>query len=153
MTKPKKKEWIELIDEKLNELELRIEKIEKYTRQVNTFMASDMIILASIAADYAQLALQRKMDINYFDHYFERIKTRVKELEEAEAEIYIIPHDRLTKTIVVLMKQCEIPFERLAPYLIERLGKKLARKLIKKETMLEYYGKEGLKIWETLLRK
>ena len=153
MTKPKKKEWIELIDEKLDELELRIEKLEKYSLQMNRLMSRDMIILASIASDYAQLSTGSRRKIESFDHYFGRIKERVKELEEVEAKIFIIPHIDLVNVIISLMEQNEIPFERLAPYIIKKLGKKLARKLVKKETMLEYYGKEGLKIWETLLKK
>ena len=56
-------------------------------------------------------------------------------------------------SVIVLMHYGGISFERLAPHLIEKLGKNLARKLVKKETMLENYGKEGLKIWETLLRE
>lgn len=115
-------------------------------------MAEDMILYGSLASDYAHVSLQIKTDLSHFDHYFKRIKKRIKELEGLETGMYTVNPTDLLDGIIGLVKYSGIPFERLAPYLVEKLGKNLAKNFVKKETMLKDFGKEGLEIWEALLK-
>jgi len=55
--------------------------------------------------------------------------------------------------MLTIAKAWSIPFDKLAPYLINGLGKSFVKQNVKREDIVESYGKDALEIWKTLLEE
>lgn len=109
----------------------------------------------------ARLRTYDKGSISNFDTLIEDLKERVeiedvdeyvKKLEINTEYIIRLRPSYITQYILFLAKFWEISFEIIASYLIRKLGKELASKLVLKGNIAEIYGGEALKIWESLLK-
>ena len=138
---------MELVDEKLDKLELRIERQEKHIDAVNKLLAEDILIFANIASDF-----NRNIGLRNLDSYFRGIKQREKAIGQSKRNLFGVESTEVMDAVIQLAEKNQVPFERLAPYMIQKLGRELTRRLVKRETMLQHYGQEGFKIWQTLLK-
>jgi len=123
---------------------------------INTALLDDMEMLGSIA----ELSQYTSGEVKFFDLLIKRIKEIEKVVKKLD-DLYDLKGYRyisyeptwMVDRIIVLSKRWKITFESISSYLIKKLGKNLAKKLIKKETILEHYGSNALSIWESLLKE
>lgn len=144
---------MELVDEKLDKLELKLLKLEKHVRQVNQFMAYDMRNNYNLCMSAIAMAVGKEFELSHLDDYLEDIKLREKELKNLQHSVICESPSQLLSGVIWMASVSKIPFVELAPYLIRKLGKKTAKRIVERETMLQYYGKGGLSIWDALLKE
>lgn len=83
---------------------------------------------------------------------------KTKELDELwAANVKEIPlvgvhHSSLVGAVISIANDWEIPFEELAPYLIQKLGKERAKRLVNTSDLLAFYGRDCLSTWNELTK-
>ena len=160
----------EIVEERLEEFEKRISKIEekmseiedktrksfdkyvKYVKSLSKILALDVVIQERAN----ELDNRNSGDTSLFDSLIKRIQE--KRIEEKEVEDLGLFISRLEiksqiGNVIRIASNWDIPFEDIASYLIHSLGKEEAKILVGKEDLIEYYGKEILPIWESLLKE
>lgn len=149
MKKPPKRDWIELIEERTDQLEKRIKQLEEYIKTMNIISVNDMTACMHVAI----LSTMPKVEIGHLDNAIKLIKEKEKELMKVKGRIYLIPSESIIEGIIEISKNSNIPFHIVIPHLLEKLGKDIAKRIVKEEIILKHFGKEGLDIWRTLLTK
>ena len=144
------------IEEKMSEIEDKTRKsYDKYTEYIKSLsvvVSSDIVIM-----DWcADLNRRASGDTSLFDVAIERIKEKrraMKRIEELGLTAYTITVQCQTREIIRIARNWAMPFENIASYLIRALGKEEVRKLVQKEVLMAFYGKEIIPIWESLLKE
>jgi len=52
-----------------------------------------------------------------------------------------------------LSRKWNLPFEEIGSCLVDKLGKEAAKKLVEKENIAQYYGKDAIPTWKSLLEE
>ena len=160
---------VELVEKKLEEFSERLSNIEqkvaeverkakrsfgnyqKYVRLLNDVMVGDLLVMSRIS--FLAHAPFRKM--RAFDDTIDELLAKEKhkkKLAKLGFEFSYVVSNRQIALMISIAEHWGTPFEELASYLIMKLGKKDASKLVDKTDIIENYGKEVLPIWESLLK-
>jgi len=157
-----KKDIVALFDDRINRLERtltkRIKKIEKVVRKLESYVdlawkisAHDSTIISYIN----HLSIYSEGKVQNFDQVIEHLKTRLKYEKDLPKgyEAYALRIEFITHSIIFRAKEWGIPFNILASYLINKLGKRLAKLSVKKENLLKNYGKDAVSTWKSILEE
>jgi len=147
---------IQELSERVAEMDKKFEntvrRLQEYIISLGLIVSNDALVLA----DINWLWNQHQGITEYFDHTIETIKRKESELEKIFATKLTCPcldSKTMLGNVIEIARRWQIPFELIASYLIEKLGKKLARELVKREDIMRNYGKEVLPIWKSLLEE
>lgn len=137
------------LDEKFNK---SVKALQHYITSVNAVLSLDITIFGSSVG----LWYYPTISLSDFDANMENIKDKETIIERIQAEGLTVSHISSSREIDIIIQLCSIRhilYEQMAPYLIEKLGKELAEKLVKKRTLVHFYGKEVLPAWESMLKE
>ena len=148
----KKRDYIEIIDKKIDELEKKSE--EKFKNLVDYIACAQKIVSQDYTILYHYGRVNFEEDIfRIFDFIIKRVKEKVIEKGPKGYMFFTLHNKWVIGQLIRTAKYRQIPFEKLAPYLLNELGKDLAEQSVKREDVVETYGKEALEIWKLLLEK
>jgi len=117
------------------------------------FLNEIAVFNSQIVATICLIHISPSVTLKHFDRLLERIKDLEEVIGQSKKPIQTIPPDSLISIVIHIAKLRDIRFQNLAPYLVEKLGKRLARRLVEKEAILQHYGEDAFTIWELLLQK
>jgi len=154
---------MDIIEKRVQELSERVAEIDKKFENTVRRLQEYIVSLGLVVSDDALLLAdinwfwnQHQGTTEYFDHTIETVKRKESELEKIFAmklECPCLDSKATLGNVIEIARRWQIPFEQIASYLIEKLGKKLARELVKREDIMKNYGKEVLPIWKSLLEE
>lgn len=162
----KRPTYIEIIEERIEALEQRLslveekikkdlEDIQKYVFCLNLTLLYDMDMVRTIGDLWKFTSGEVELFNIFIDHTKkkEKVLKKLHGLERAGYMYVFMDPTWAVDNMIALSKFWRIPFESISSYLVKELGKDLAKKLVKKETILEHYGSNALSIWESLLKE
>lgn len=141
------------LTEKLGSLEKSMYKFEGDSTKLFGFTMMSSSILADIAF-IASVAISapEKVDLEGFEDFVERIKEYINHAQGTPLEAGVI---EVAKTFIGISLGAYAiarkPFAQLAPVLVEKLDKDLAKKVVPLEVVLKYYGSEATSTWKSLV--
>ena len=161
---------LELVDQKLEELSGRISKLEervseienktkrsfenyqKYFESLGEVIYCDFIILSEnfrlMSLSHAPISRCDK-----FVSYIQRKERALRQITQMGMKPVVADSSSEIDSLVELSKRWNLSFEQIASYLLDKLGKDLAKEIVGKKSLMKYYGKEVIPIWEKLLEK
>ena len=157
----KKPTWVEILEKRIAELTEKVseldrkfdedfENLREYLGLMDRIIYNDMISMDIIG----HLFSYRSGNTTQFDRLIDELKEKEQHLEKSRSlgfpSVNIVSTAFIDK-LLTISRTWEIPFEDVGSYLIKKLGKNLAKKLVKKETVMKNYGKDVVPIWESLL--
>jgi len=147
---------IDELSKRVSELDEKFKKsvkaLQHYTTSINSVLSLDMTIFGCAVG----LWYYPSISLSDFDAYMRNIKEKETIIERIHAEGLTVSCISSSHEIDIIIQLCfarQILFERIAPYLIEKLGGELAEKLVRKRTLVHFYGKEVLPAWESMLKE
>jgi len=149
MSKPPKTSPYEFFEKRLEDLEGEINDLEQHVELLSTVIFQTILI----AVEFSMISQSRPLKLEYFDSFIRTLKKTVNTLEKFKKPAPPLDPKAVIDIVINLAKSNEIPFQKLMPYLIEKLGKSLARRIVKKETILRHYGEAAFTTWEMLLSR
>ena len=159
----KKPTYVEFFEEKINELDKRMTELESRVKthydelrtlveNITDMSTTDSLMLAT----FILMPQIPESELSDFDSVMKRIieKERLKQkMAKIKFSYSTLSSEVFMGVIIKTAKIASIPFEKLAPYLISKLGRDLAKRVVLREHLIGTYGKEALDIWMLLLEK
>ena len=147
MSQHSRKDWIDLFEKRIEDLETKLNRIEEHVKILNQVIVDQMTINFQLSV----LTTFSSVKLEDFDLIMELIKHSIRTQQKLNKPLYQIKAEDYVDSLITLAKKSKIPFQTLVPYLIQKLGKELAKTIVKEESILQHYGNEGLAIWKLLL--
>ena len=159
-----------MVEERLGEFEKRVSEMEEkmsriedktknsfdkyaeYIKSLNNILSYDMVI----EDWFISLDGRDSGSTSSFDFIVKGIKEKTKaeeQIKELGLTVSRLSVEKQIRDIIRIARKWKICFEDIAPYLIHSFGKEEARKLVRKEDLMQYYGKKIIPIWESLLKE
>jgi DNA-binding ferritin-like protein (Dps family) len=158
-----KPSWLVILEKRIEELEDRLTSLEEQNKQ-NMRSVQDFLKKMSKITSLDSTILS---EIIFLESYYSRVedldrvvdpmiqKERLKSLEQdikpEGFSFFTLKSDWVIASIFAIAVTHNTRFEDVAAYLIDKLGKKKAKELVKKEDILRYYDKDCLQTWEYLI--
>jgi len=149
MSRPPKKHWMGMFEERIEELEGKISNLEQHVELMNRIIVDS----SAIGVHISLISIMHSVELEALDTLMLLIKKVEENLERMGKPAYIVPVETCIDLVISNAKRSKIPFQKLAPYLIEKLDNRLAKRTVKKESILKHYGEGAFTIWEILLEK
>lgn len=163
----KKMDAWDIVEERLNEFSKKVtemenkileidEKVKKsflnfqsYVNQLNDLIYTDIVIQSEIQ----RLITWNDGNMSYFDFFMRKILEKYETLQKMkklgfQPETLIIS-DQMS-LLINMSKNWNLPFEHVGSYLIQKLGKDVAKEIVDKSCLMKYYGMSSVPIWESL---
>ena len=160
-----------MVEERLEEFDKRLFKIEekmsdvggktrksfeKYTEYIRAL--SEVIYADFTIITYVVYLFQEDSgNTSRFDFIINLMRAKREPLNKIGklglTPTFAIPDNNILDNLVKIAARWKLPFEKFGSYIITKLGKEQARKLVPKESLMENYGKEIIPIWEALLKE
>jgi len=144
------------IEEKMSEIEDKtIKSFDKYSKYIK--LMSESIYQDILISNWTErISALPSGNVSFFDNAIGNIQKKIQLLEQISQlkmePTTFRPSSQVT-ILIEIARRWHVPFEDLASYLIQKLGENKARDLVEKQILLQYYGKEIIPIWESLLKK
>ncbi|MGD8565681.1 MAG: hypothetical protein PVF96_04955 [Candidatus Bathyarchaeota archaeon] len=153
----------EKLSEKLVTIEQKVKDVERKTKKsfqnyqeyltiLSSMITTDLVVISRILS-LGHLAYGKMPAFNATIKDLLAKEKKNKKLSELGFGLSHTIINRQMSLIIQIAKQWGTPFEDLASYLIKKLGKEWARKIVDKTSILEHYGKEAMPIWKSLLKE
>ena len=94
--------------------------------------------------------------LEVFEYVTKQIKKKEEEMQKIKSALekyptlYTLPSSGAVGAIIEISRHWQIPFQELASFLCDKLGKEHAKRLVKKEKILKCYGKEEVSMWKSI---
>ena len=153
---------LEKLSEKLTTIEQKVTDVERKTKKsfqnyqeyltiLSNMITTDLVVISRILS-LGRLAYGKMPAFNTTIKDLLAKEKNNKKLSELGFGLSHTISNSQMSLIIQIAKQWGTPFEDLASYLIKKLGKEWVCKIVDKTYILEYYGKEAIPIWESLLK-
>jgi hypothetical protein len=166
MKRDESKKEFSLLDEvekRLQKIEERMSEMEEKTKtsfaKIQEYIVAADAINRNLLTTMVQVVLastKSEGKVSDFDPIIGNIpqmENNIKKVKAMSLDAPTISVASLVSMILVLSRQWNIPFEVIAPYLIQKLGKESARRNMQKEYIMQFYGSEALNDWEKLFKE
>lgn len=158
------------VEEKLEELSTRISRIEDnlseieektrtsfqdYLRYIE-LVAKNIYFDILIEDELNRLSKLPSGNTSLFHKVINNIQKKSKIRDQIIAlrmGVVTLPFNFQIRVLLDLSKKWNLPFEDISSCLIEKLGKEEAKRLVGKDDIIQYYGKDMVSIWKSLLKE
>lgn len=151
------------VEERLDEIEGRVSEIEE--KVSNSFQTYLQYIKHVIGIVYHDIIIQNELsrldvlksgEIHLFKNIVNQIQRKrdlVNEVKALDMDTVRILSRNQIRHILELSRKWDVSFEDTASYLIGNLGKEESKQLMDKADILNYYDKDAVTFWESLLKE
>lgn len=156
-------ERLDEFSERISKVEDKVSEIEEATkRSFQDYLKYIELVSQNIYFDTLignQLNRLEELttgEASLFDSVVDKIqkKSRIHtQIDSLQLPVVTLPLNSQIETVIRISKKWNIPFEEAGSYLIDKLGKEEAERLVGKENITQHYGKKATPIWESLLKK
>lgn len=169
--KPKKKhdvyelvqDRLEKFSERISEIEGRVSEIEETTRRsFQDYLKYIELVSQNI---YGDILIENELyrleelpsgDISLFINVINRIQKKMKihnQIRALRLGVVTLPFHSQIGVMLKLSTKWKLPFKEIGSYLVDKLGKEAAKKLVEEENLAQYYGKDAIQTWKSLLKE
>lgn len=165
-----KLELSRIVEEKLDEFSERVSKVEEKVSEIEEatkksfqdylkyieLVSQNIYFDMSIGNQLSQLEDLTTGEVSLFDNVVDKIlkKSRThNQIDSLQLPVVTLPLHYQIETVIRLSKKWNIPFKKVSSYLVDKLGKEEAEKLVGKENITKHYGKEAFSTWKSSLKK